>query len=450
MHITATATIKTAKITARHQSGRQGLSLRTIESLVKAAKPGMWTHERGLYLVIAKSGSASWALRYSTKAGGARRLMQLEKYEPIDAALLKTIELRAAELQKQIKAGRDPLAEQDAAESKAIATTKRADAETFEQVARDYIMHHKDGWKNSKHRQQWENTLSAYVYPIIGHKQPHEITTDDVLKVLQHDRGGKKGALWANARETASRVRMRIETVIGAAKAKGITNPETREIWINHHNPAQWKDHLEHWLNGKQSRGHFDAMDWKDVPAFMMELRGKPDYSAKALMLTILCAVRTNETLNATWSEFDLDNAMWTIPKERMKAGAEHRVPLSDAAVQLLQSLDRIDDNPYVFPGAKRGKPLSNMSMLEMLRGMRDSLTVHGFRSSFRDWTTETTLHPDAIAEMALAHAIKNKVERAYRRGDAFDRRRDLMQQWCDYLLSDLQSYREKWARLIA
>lgn len=451
MHTTSTATVRTAKSPARHQSGRRGLSLRTIETLVKAAKPGMWTHERGLYLVIAKSGSVFWALRYSTKAG-QRRLMTLETYEPIDIATLKAIEAQAAALQKQIKAGRDPLAERDTAARKPIATAKRADTETFEQVARDYITHHKDGWKNSKHRQQWENTLTAYVYPIIRNKPPHEITTDDVLKVLQqdHERAGKKGTLWMDARETASRVRMRIETVIGAAKAKGITNPETREIWINHHNPAQWKDHLEHWLNGKQSRGHFDAMDWKDVPAFMMELRGKPDASAKALMLTILCAVRTNETLNATWSEFDLHNAMWTIPAERMKAGVEHRVPLSDAAIQLLRSLARIDDSPYVFPGAKRGKPLSNMSMLQMMRGMRDGLTVHGFRSSFRDWTTETTLHPDAIAEMALAHTIKNKVERAYRRGDAFDRRRDLMQQWCDYLLSGPQAYREKWARLLA
>lgn len=436
---------------ARYQSGRRGLSLRTIETLVKAAKPGMWTHERGLYLVIAKSGSAYWALRYSTKAG-QRRLMTLETYEPIDAAILKAIEARATALQKQIKAGHDPLAERDTAASKAVATINRAHVETFEEVARDYIMHHKDGWKNAKHRQQWENTLTTYVYPIIGNKQPHEITTDDVLKVLQqaHERADRNGTLWTNARETASRTRMRIETVIGAAKAKGITNPETRDIWINHHNPAQWKDHLEHWLNGKQSRGHFDAMDWKEAPAFMIELQEKPDYSAKALMLTVLCATRTNETLNAQRTEFDLDNAMWTIPAERMKAGVEHRVPLSDVAVHLLRTLPTIDGNPYVFPGVKRGRPLSDMAMLEMLRGMRDGFTVHGFRSSFRDWTTETTLHPDAIAELALAHTIKNKVERAYRRGDAFDRRRDLMQQWCDFLLTDAPTYKTKWEKLIA
>ncbi|MET4279134.1 MULTISPECIES: tyrosine-type recombinase/integrase [unclassified Bradyrhizobium] len=202
---------------------------------------------------------------------------------------------------------------------------------------------------------------------------------------------------------------MRIETVIGAAKVKGITNPETREIWINHHNPAQWKDHLEHWLNGKQSRGHFHAMDWKDVPALIIKLREKPNCSAKALMLTILCATRTNETLNARRTEFDLDNATWTIPAERMKAGVEHRVPLSDAAVQLLRALPTIDENPYVFPGMKRGKPLSDMSMLEMLRGMREGFTVHGSRSSFQDWAEDTTMHPDVITDMALAHTIKEQ-----------------------------------------
>jgi integrase len=165
-------------------------------------------------------------------------------------------------------------------------------------------------------------------YPIIGKLLPHEINTDDVLNVLRqkHIRSGQHGTLWTNARETASRVRSRIEIVIGAAKAKGLSNRETRELWTNHHNPAQWQDNLEHWLNGKQSKKHFDAMDWNDAPAFVKELRQKTDYSAKALSLTILCVTRTNETINATWPEFDLDNSIWTIPAERMKAGVEHRI----------------------------------------------------------------------------------------------------------------------------
>jgi integrase len=430
-------------------SRKKGLTVRTIQTLVQAGKPGMWAHERGLCLAVAKSGSAFWALRYSTKAG-QRRLMTLETYEPIDVAKLKALEWQAAEYRKKIKAGNDPLAERNASTTKA--TAERTTAETFGDVARDYIAQHKDGWKNSKHRQQWENTLATYVYPIIGKLPPHEISTDDVLNVLRQDhrRKEKQGTLWTNARETASRVRSRVEIIIAAAKAKGMSNRETRELWINHHNPARWQDNLEHWLNGKQSKTHFEAMDWKDVPAFMSELRVKSDYSAKALMLTILCAVRTNETINATWSEFDLDNAVWTIPSERMKAGVEHRVPLSTAAIEVLSGTHRIDGNPYVFPGAKRNKPLSNMAMLEMLRGMLNGFTVHGFRSTFRDWTSETTLHPDTIAEMALAHTIKNKAEKAYRRGDAFERRKDLMQQWCDYLLMDTQTYKANWARLLA
>jgi integrase len=238
--------------------------------------------------------------------------------------------------------------------------------------------------------------------------------------------------------------------VIGAAKAKGLSNPETRDIWSAHHNPARWEDNMKHWLNGKQSKGHFPAMDWNDAPTFMQELQQKTDYSAKALSLTILCAVRTNETINATWPEFDLDNRKWIIPAERMKAGVEHRVPLSNAAIDLLMNLHRIDGNPYVFPGAKPNRPLSDMAMLEMLRGMRDGCTVHGFRSTFQDWASETTLHPEPIVEMALAHTIKDKTQKAYRRGDAFERRKSLMQQWCDYLLDDHQSYRVTWERLVA
>ena len=193
-------------------------------------------------------------------------------------------------------------------------------------------------------------------------------------------------------------------------------------------------------------------MDWNAVGAFASELQAKTDYSSKALLLTILCATRTSETLNATWTEFDLDAATWTIPADRMKAGKEHRVPLSDAAVALLRGVHRMEGNPHVFPGARRGRPLSNMAMLEMLRGMREGagLTVHGFRSAFRDWIMETTLHPDAIAEQALAHAIDNKVERAYRRGDAFERRRDLMQQWADYLTKGGDTYATQWAKFIA
>ncbi|MEF2552634.1 tyrosine-type recombinase/integrase [Aurantimonas sp. A2-1-M11] len=426
-------------------SPRKGLTSRTISTLVQARQPGLWAHRFGLSLAISKAGSASWTFRY-TAPSGTRRLMTLEiidPREPITAADLKSLELRAEGLRLEVRAGNDPLVMRNGA---ATASPKRS-GDTFETVALDYIEQHRDEWKNAKHSQQWQNTLAAYVYPIIGTKAPHEISTDDVLNVLRqpHTKNGITAPLWKNARETASRVRSRIEIVIAAAKAKGAS-----DLWTNHRNPAQWKDNLEFWLNGKQSRGNHSAMDWKEVPTFVRELQSKPDFSAKALLLTILTAVRTSEALNATWSEVDLKNATWTIPAERMKAGNEHAVPLSSAAIELLESLPRLDGNPFVFPGAKRNKPLSNMAMLMMLRGMRNDLTVHGFRSSFRDWVSETTLHPDTIAEMALAHTIKDRTERAYRRGNAFDRRKDLMQQWCDYLSLDRNEYNEKWSKFIA
>lgn len=431
------------------------LNVRTIRSLVKAEKPGMWAARNGLNLVISVSGSATWALRYSTP-DGKRRLMKLADYEPVDEACLAGLEADAAEHRRAIKAGNDPLAKREAAIREAAVIAKPT-GETFKEAALEYIGENKAGWKNSKHRQQWENTLATYVYPMIGNKLAHEITLDDVKRILQqpYEHAGIKSTLWTGARETASRVRSRIEIVINAAKAKAIvdnSNPERQALWSNHHNPADTASLRYAGMNGKQSKSHFKAMDWKDVPAFFADLIAKPDYSAKALALTILCATRSNETFNSTWSEFDIENAVWTIPPERMKMGKEHRVPLSNAAIALLKGTHPIEGNPYVFPGAKRERPLSNMAMLQMLRGMREGegLTVHGFRSSFRDWIIETTLHPDAVAEQALAHAIDNKVERAYRRGDAFERRKDLMQQWADYLLLDPSIYHEKWAKFLA
>lgn len=431
------------------------LNCRTIRTLVKAERPGMWAARNGLNLVIATSGSPTWSLRYST-CDGKRRLMKLADYEPIDEAGLAALEAEAADHRKAIRAGRDPLAERGTTAQLVVAKSKRT-GETFREAALAFIAENKDGWKNPKHRQQWENTLETYSYPMIGDTPTHAVTMDDIKRVLQqpYERAGYVGTLWGGARETASRVRSRIEIVINAAKATALADNADRErqtLWSNHYNPADGKALKYAGMNGKQVKSNFKAMDWKDVGAFVAQLKAKPDYSAKALLLTILCATRTSETLNATWSEFDLDAACWTIPADRMKMGREHRVPLSDAAITLLRTIHPIEGNPYVFPGARRERPLSNMAMLEMLRGMRDGegLTVHGFRSAFRDWITETTLHPDAIAEQALAHAIDNKVERAYRRGDAFERRRDLMAQWADYLMIGRDTYETQWIKFIA
>ena len=429
------------------------LNVRQIRSLVNAERPGMWAARNGLNLVIAASGTPSWALRYSTR-DGKRRLMKLAEYEPIDAAELASLEADAAEHRKAIKEGHDPLAERQSASSpNAI---DRVTASTFRDAALAYIEENRSGWRNDKHVSQWENTLATYAYPIIGDRLTHEITLEEVKAVLQqpYERGDYVGTLWGGARETANRLRSRIEIVIHAAKAAALadnSNSARQSLWSNHHNPAERETLKYAGLNGKQKRSHYPAMDWKDVPAFAKELSNKPDYSARALLLTILCATRTSETLNAKRGEFDLDAATWTIPAERMKAGKEHRIPLSGAAVRLLRDTPVLEGNPYVFPGARKRRPLSNMAMLQMLRGMRDEgLTVHGFRSAFRDWITETTLHPDAIAEQALAHTIDNKVERAYRRGDAFERRRDLMAQWADYLFRCQTEYVEQWERLIA
>jgi integrase len=455
------------------------LSVPTIKKLVTAQRPGMWAARNGLNLCIAASGSASWSLRYTNRSK-QRRLMKLADYEPIDAAVLAGLEAQAAEHLKAIKVGHDPLAVRRSAISQAARSSIDGLFDTLENAGRRnrqsglpqsesplitvifrdaalaYIEQNRSGWKNSKHITQWENTLATYVYPLIGANPAHEITMEDVMRVLQqpYKRGDYEGTLWAGARETASRVRSRIEIIIHAAKAQALadnSNPDRQALWRNHYNPADAKALKHAGLNGKQMKSNHAAMDWKFVPTFAQELQRKSDYSAKSLLLTILCATRTSETLDATWSEFDLHAATWTIPAARMKMAKEHRIPLSDAAIALLRGNLRIQGNEYVFPGVRNGKPLSNMAMLQMLRGMREGagLTVHGFRSTFRDWITETTLHPDTIAEQALAHTITNKVERAYRRGDAFERRCDLMQQWADYLLLDGKAYGTKWAKLL-
>lgn len=423
---------------------------RELRARSKAGKPNLWSHGNGLCFALAKNGKATWVIRYTVNA--KRRVMTVEPHvDPLSERKLKELEMLALEYRDQVKAGIDPLDRRKVHDDTSVKS-----GDTFRDVAHAYIEAQKPGWRNAKHVDQWSSTLETYVFPKIGQARPHEISVDDILSVLQqpHVRRGQRLPLWDAIPETASRVRMRIETIIAAAKSKalGSARHDIKALWKDHHNPAKWEDGLQHWLGkkGKQFKGNFAAMPFADAPAFMRELRTKNDFSAKALLLTILCAVRTSETLNATWNEFDLDTGTWTIPAERMKAGVEHRVPMSDAAIELLRGIPRFEGNPFVFPGAKRNQPLSNMAMLEMLRGMRHGLTVHGFRSAFRDWAAETTLHPDTIAEMALAHTIKDKTIAAYRRGNAFERRKQLMQQWSDYLSVNAPIYAERWARFLA
>lgn len=422
-----------------------------LRDRIRAGQPNIWTHGGGLCFSLAKNGKASWVFRYSF--GGRRRVMTLQPY---DAAItdrdFKSLELVALEHAEQIAQGIDPLDMRNNA--KTIAKT----GETFRETAEAYIETQRPSWKNPKHADQWVNTLEQFVYPLVGNMKPHEIGITDVLRVLQQPhkrRGNKKSVpLWEAVPETASRVRMRIEKVISAAKSKGVgsADKDIRARWTGHHNPARWEDGLEHWLGvKKKTDAHFAAIAYSEVGAIVSELRGKNDFSSRALLLTILTGVRTNEALNAVWSEFDLEAAIWEIPAERMKAGRIHRVPLSTLAVEMLRKQPRYVGNKYVFPGARRGKPLSNMAMLEVLRGIKGhGATVHGFRSSLRDWITDTTVHPNEIAEMVLAHTVGNKTEAAYRRGEALQRRSILMQQWCDYLVMDGNKYNEEWGKYIA
>jgi len=327
---------------------------------------------------------------------------------PAGAGGLSLAEARgkAAEIRAQRLRGLDPKAER-----------KVAATPTFGAFADEYIDTHASRFKSPKHLAQWRMTLGDTYCGAIRGKLVSEIGTDDVLAVLK--------PIWSTVPETASRIRGRLENVLDAAKARGFRAGE---------NPATWRGHLRAILPARQklTRGHHAALPYDDVPAFMAALRARQSLAAMALELAILTACRSGEVLGARWEEIDLKKGVWIIPKERMKAGLAHRVPLSKRAVALLKGLPQV--NPYVFPGQAPGKPLSGMAMEMQLRRMdRNDITVHGFRSTFRDWAAEQTSFPHDTAEHALAHRISDKAEAAYRRGDQFEKRRKLMETWAAY-----------------
>jgi integrase len=315
--------------------------------------------------------------------------------------------------------GRDPFAEKAAAKREAKDAAK---ASTFGEFAEDYIKGVEAGFRNKKHVAQWRSTLKTYGAHL-SKMRLDEITTDDVLKCLR--------PIWTTKPETASRVRGRIEKILSAAKAK---NLRPRDSF----NPATWRGHLDILLprQSKESRGHHAALPFADAPEFMAKLRARPALAARALEFTILTAARTGETIGAKWGEIDLNAAIWTVPASRMKAKVEHRVPLSPAALELLKGLRLEEPQPddLIFT-AGENRPGSNMMMAMLLRRMeRNDITVHGFRSTFRDWAGDATEFPREIVEQALAHTIQNKAERAYRRQTAVERRRALMNSWADFL----------------
>lgn len=359
------------------------------------------------------SGAKSWIFRYM-KNGKARE-MGLGPVRDVSVAEARE---HASACRKLLLDGKDPIdARKAVRQAEALAHAKTV---TFAECAESYIESHKTGWKNDKHVSQWRNTLRDYAFPYLENLSVGAIDTGLVMKCLE--------PIWVAKPETASRVRGRIESILDWAKARGYRQGE---------NPATWRGHLDHLLPRSSKVAavrHHPALPYAEIGKFMKDLRGQTGIAASALEFTILTAARTDESLGAPWCEFDLENAVWIIPAKRMKMKREHRVPLSKPVLDILQRMAALRISDYVFPGAKQNRPLSNMAMLELLKRMgRKGITVHGFRSTFRDWTAELTSYPREVAEMALAHTVGNDVEEAYRRGDLLMKRYKLMEDWAAY-----------------
>lgn len=408
----------------------RGSRLRPVELPRLIQKPGTHCDGQGLNLSVKSPGSGSWVLRYMID--GRPRTMGLGSYPAVS---LSEAREKAIQARKLKIGGEDPIEVRKL--ERATKRLKDAKAFTFKQCAEAYIASHRDGWRNSKHADQWTNTLKTYAYPIIGDLPVAAIDSGLVMAVLEQPVGAPKcpERLWTAKNETASRVRGRIENVLGWAAARQLRTGD---------NPAVWKGNLEHQLPKRSKVAkveHHAALPYDEIPAFMAALRKQRGLAAKALELTILTGARTGEVLGATWQEIDLKAKVWTIPAERMKAGRVHRIPLSEPIISLLEGLapgeNAAKAGPYVFPGAKPGRPLSNMAMLVLLKRMkRSELTTHGFRSTFRDWAAECTQHSREIAEMALAHTISNAVEAAYLRSDLIEKRRALSDDWAIFCCS--------------
>jgi integrase len=384
------------------------LTIRKVEQL---REPGRYGDGHGLYLQVLGPTNRSWLFRY--ERGGRERWMGLG---PLHTFNLEEARERARMQRQLLKDGIDPLAERKA--TRAEQALEAAKAVTFENAARQYHAQHESKWRNSKHRAQFISTLETYAFPHIGRLAVAAIDTGLVLKVVE--------PRWREKTETASRVRGRIEAVLDWATVRGYRTGD---------NPARWKGHLSEVLPARCQIArvvHHKALPYTDVHDFMVTLVERDGVAARALEFLILTGARTNEVVGARWSEIDMDHSVWTVPATRMKAQRQHRVPLSERAVEILNELPREAD--CVFVGGTAGAPMSNMAMAMLLKRMdRDDITVHGFRSTFRDWAAERTSYPNHVVEMALAHTIGDKVEAAYRRGDLLAQRVRLMNEWASY-----------------
>ena len=386
-------------------------------------KPGYYCDGAGLYLQVSDGGTKSWVFRY--KLNGKTRDMGLGALHTVGLAEART---RAAAARLLVHDGVDPIVARDERKRSLAAASLRS--KTFAECAVAYIKAHRSEWRNAKHAGQWTNTIETYANPVIGPLDVADVDTSLVLKVLE--------PIWETKLETATRLRGRIELILGWAAHMGYRNGD---------NPARWRGHLEHSLAkpGKLKKQedhpakveHHAALPFDQIGEFVQSLHSQEGIAARALEFAILTAARTGEVIGAAWQEINFEDKVWTVPASRMKAQKEHRIPLPAQALAVLEKMREIRTGEYVFPGRVADRPLSNMAMLELLKRMgRGNLTVHGFRSTFRDWAAERTSYPREVAEMALAHKIPDKVEAAYRRGDLFEKRRRLMAEWAKHCAS--------------
>jgi len=377
----------------------RGINKLSARAVAAARQPGLYGDGANLYLQVAdvdgNGPTKSWVLRYML--AGRPRKMGLGSVN--DFSLAEARE-RARQVRQQLADGVDPI--EHRLNARDAARKDAAENITFKDAAQKYLAAHENGWRNLKHRQQWRTTLESFAYPTLGTRPVRAVDAPLINATLAN--------IWQRTPETASRVKQRIERIV------------------------QWvKDGMPLPAPSKTKRvKHLAALPWQEIPQFMDELRRRDSIAARALEFVILTAARSGEAIGATWDEVDIDAKTWTIPGERMKAHRPHRVPLSDRAVAIVEGLPRLRGEKHVFPGTK-GDGLSNVAMLDLLRSMRPSVTVHGFRSSLKDWAAEATAHPNIVSEAALAHTIPDKVEKAYRRGELLEKRRRLMRDWATF-----------------
>jgi integrase len=391
----------------------QSINRLSARKVATETKRGFHADGGGLYLQVSKFDTKSWVFRFT----------QNKKSREMGLGPLHTVSLTEARdgaltCRKLLRDGIDPIEQRKHLRGQVQAEAVKL--MTFRACAEKYVSSHSAGWKSIKHTTQWINSLATYAYPVFGDLPVQAVDTGLVMKVLE--------PIWFTKTETAGRIRGRIENILGWATVRKYREGE---------NPARWKGHLDTLLPARskvQKVKHHAALPYDEIGIFIKDLRKQEGISARGLEFLILTAARTGETIGARWDEFDFDKAVWVIPADRMKVDKEHKVPLSSAALEVLTGLKEIAHNDFVFPGMRSNTSLSNMAFLQLLKRMgRHDLTAHGFRSSFRDWAAERTAYPHEVAEMALAHAVGNKVEAAYRRGDLFDKRRKIMDDWAGF-----------------